>query len=227
MGSIDAFISTPLNPVQLVFTMTHLYPSPSVLADVKSSFHQSLLNDNTLDCKQWGRKDQISDCYGIYQSTGEQQVDVKKGGVLFGFDEENPITKPLQIDLLNSCYTKQLVKISKMCISLGQEVLLSPVSITLAQRNLLFSESWPQHLSNDLVTTESYVKLHSQIQLNLSSFAVKSLFIHGFYIVFHGFALATALSHYLHSQVRSEVSEYSGQLSKNGVGKFFDQTIEG
>ncbi|VDK36164.1 unnamed protein product [Taenia asiatica] len=227
-GSIDAFVSAPLNPVQLVFTMTHLYPSSGVLVDVKSSFHQSLLHDNTLDCKQWGRKEQISDCYGIYQSTDEQQEDdVKKGGVLFGLDDENPITKPLQIDLLNSCYTHQLVKISKMCISLGQEVLFSPVSITLAQRNLLFSKSWPQHLSNDLVTTESYVKFHSQIQLNLSSFAVRSLFIHGFYIVSHGCALSTALSQYLHSQVWSEVGEYSGQLSEDGFSSFFYQTTKG
>ncbi|KAL5110970.1 Vacuolar protein sorting-associated protein 13B [Taenia crassiceps] len=227
-GSIDTFVSAPLNPVQLVFTMTHLYPSSGVLVDVKSSFHQSLLHDNILDCKHWGGKEQISDCYGIYRSTGEQQEDdAKEGGVLFGFDDENPITKPLQIDLLNSCYTHRLVEISKMRISLGQEVLLSPVSITSAQRNLLFSKSWPQHLSNDLVTAESYVKFHSQPQLNLSSSAVRSLFIHGFYVVSHGCALATALSHYLHSQVWSEVSEYSGQLSEDGFGTFFDQTVEG
>ncbi|KAL5965577.1 Vacuolar protein sorting-associated protein 13B, partial [Taenia solium] len=111
-GSIDAFVSAPLNPVQLVFTMTHLYPSSGVLVDVKSSFHQGLLHDNTLECKQWGGKEQISDCYGIYQSTGEQhEDDVKKSGVLFGLDDENPITKPLQIDLLNSCYAHQLLSI--------------------------------------------------------------------------------------------------------------------
>nr|CDS17621.1 vacuolar protein sorting associated protein 13B [Echinococcus granulosus] len=227
-GGIDVFVSAPLNPVQLVFTMTHLYPSSGVLVDVNSSFHRGLLRNNILECKQWGRKDQISDCYGIYQPTGGQQEgDVKRGGVLFGFDDENPITKLLQIDLLNSCYAHQLVKISKVCISLGQGVLLSPISVTLAQRNLLFSESWPQHLSNDLVTTESYLKSHSQIQLNLSSFAVRSLFIHGFYIVSHGCALATALSHYLHSQAWPELNEYSGQISEAGLGKFFKRTIEG
>ncbi|VDM25273.1 unnamed protein product [Hydatigera taeniaeformis] len=228
-SGIDAFVSAPLNPVQLVFTMTHLYPTSGVLTDVKSSFYQSLLRDNTLDCQQWSRREQISDCYGIYHSTREEQKDsdVKKGGLFFGFGDENPITKSLQIYLLNCCYTHQLVKISKVSIYLGQDVLLSPVSVTLAQRNLLFLESWPKHLSNDLVTTDSYIKLHSLIQLNLSSFAMRSLSIHGFYIVSHICALTTALSHYLYGQVWSEVSQYSCELSEDGLGNFFGQTAEG
>lgn len=225
---IETFDSTPFDHVQLVFTMTHLYPSSGVISDVNGSFCKDLLCENPLKCKAWGSQDQISACFGIYnQNTGDNEYDARRNGVLFGFVEENPITRPLQVDLLNACYTRQLIRISSLRATLGQQStpLLSPLSITMIQRKLLFAESWPQHLANGLVIQESYLKLHSQICLNLNVFAVCNLSAYGFFLTSNGRAIASLLSHYLHKGVCAEDEGFSAQLNETGLESFFKPPI--
>ncbi|KAM7537419.1 hypothetical protein Aperf_G00000067116 [Anoplocephala perfoliata] len=228
-NSIETFDSAPLDRVQLVSTMTHLYPSSSeVISDVNASFCKDLLCENPLECKNWGRQDQISACFGVFhQNPDDDDFVARTNGVLFGLGEENPITRPLQIDLLNECYIRQLIRISNLRVTLGQQPtpLMSPLSITMIQRNLLFAESWPQHLANGLVIQERSLKLHSQICLNLNAFAVCNLSVYGFFLTSSGSVIADLLSHYLHNEACTEDDGFSAQLSETGLESFFKPPI--
>ena len=216
------FIATPMDAVQLVFTMTHLYPSSGVLADMNNLFNQCLSHDNIIDCKYWGKREQTSDCFGIYYY---QPADEERDCV--GLMSENPIEKTLQIDLLNSCYTRRRLKVSSMDVYLGQDLILSLMSATMSQRYLLFPKSWPEHLSNALMLKEICLKLHPRFHLNVNSFGVKSLSAHGAYMSSHIRGLATAIKHYLRGLLEAEVGEYSGQLREVGLVNFFSQAIKG
>ncbi|KAM3186126.1 hypothetical protein ACTXT7_004958 [Hymenolepis weldensis] len=229
VDKIEAFNSTPLDRVQLIFTMTHLYPSSGVISDVNSSFRKDLVGHDPLECKSWGRRDQISACFGIYvQNSDNEEEESRKNGVFFSFEEENPITKPLQVDLLNACYTRQLIRISNLRITLGKWTtpILSPLSITLAQRKLLFAESWPKHLVNDIVTRESSVALHPQMHLSLNAFSVRSLSAYGIFLSSNCGTILTGLSYYLHNETGSENEGFCAPLNESRLASFFKSSFE-
>nr|CDS31286.1 vacuolar protein sorting associated protein 13B [Hymenolepis microstoma] len=229
VDKIEALDSTPLDRDQLIFTMTHLYPSPGVISDVNTSFRKDLVRRDLLESKSWGRRDQISACFGIHvQNSDIEGAESSKNGVFFDFEEGNPITVPLQIDLLNACYTRQLVRISNLRITLGKQTtpILSPFSITLAQRKLIFAESWPKHLVNDIVIRECSVEIHPKMSLNLNAFLVCGLSAYVIFLSSNCRAILTDLSCYLHNGTYSESEGFSTPLSENGLAGFFKSSFE-
>uniref|UniRef100_A0A5K3F779 VPS13_C domain-containing protein n=2 Tax=Mesocestoides corti TaxID=53468 RepID=A0A5K3F779_MESCO len=211
MDNIEVFVIAPIDSVRLVFRMTHLYPSAGVLSEVNTSFHEWVILESLFDSKYWGDKDFTSGTCGTFE-TIRRQVE-GNDGICVALENENATTRALQADLLNRCYVRRLVTISNVQICLGLEKLISPVSVTLSQRNLLFVNSWPHRILKDLVETESCLKSTPKIVLRCNSVILRSLVAYGMYLHVYGGAVASALSHYVNGQ-RPEACHYGVQLNE-------------
>lgn len=147
-GSVELLSASPQTPSHLVFTLTHLYPSTSVLEDVSRSLVKVIERvPSKLTTDYWGNGRQVASVYGRYNP-----ILVSKTVVEDEIDSEDvegeAVGRELQTKLLNACYSRQHLLIAGVKLEFVHsddreaEILLEPIEVKLIHRRLLYPASW-------------------------------------------------------------------------------------
>lgn len=210
------FTAAPLDPVYLVFTMIHLYPSKGVLAGVNAAFLRSLVaSKNIRDCDYWGSRTQTSAAFGLFEpQSSTNTAPSPSDKVLFSLETDNSaITHPLQIALLNRCYRRLVASMSEIRLSLGDsDIFSSLLNLQFGQRALLFPGSWPRHIADELMMSEIRLKAIPEISFSLSVPTVKSLIAYGMFVGIEANRLCDKISTFTENQPADDASTFSGYL---------------